>query len=63
MPEVSYPLGYRCRYGRGMAQSLEDLVHPSWVPVLEGQRQTLADLGEFLRAEGAAGRPWPIRSG
>ena len=58
MPEASYPLGYRCRYGRGMAQSLEDLVHPSWVPALEGQRQTLADLGEFLRAEGAAGRPW-----
>lgn len=41
-----------------MAQSLEDLVHPTWVPVLESQRDTLSELGTFLRAEGAAGRPW-----
>ena len=41
-----------------VARSLEELVHPSWIPVLDGQRDTLASLGEFLRAEGAAGRPW-----
>jgi uracil-DNA glycosylase len=41
-----------------VAQSLEDLVHPTWVPVLESQRDTLSELGTFLRAEGAAGRPW-----
>jgi uracil-DNA glycosylase len=41
-----------------MAQALEDLVHPTWVPVLESQRDTLAALGDFLRSEGAAGRPW-----
>ena len=41
-----------------MAASLEDLVHPTWVPVLESQRDTLSELGTFLRAEGAEGRPW-----
>ena len=41
-----------------MTRSLEELVHPSWIPVLESQRETLTALGEFLRAEGAAGRPW-----
>lgn len=41
-----------------MAQPLEELVHSSWVPVLDGHRDTLASLGEFLRAETAAGRPW-----
>jgi len=41
-----------------MAQALEDLVHPTWVPVLESQRDTLTALGDFLRSEGAAGRPW-----
>lgn len=41
-----------------MAASLEDLVHPTWVPVLAKQRDTLTSLGEFLRAESAAGRPW-----
>ena len=45
-------------YGHAVAQSLEDLGHPTWVPVLEGQRETLTALGDFLRAEGAAGRPW-----
>ena len=52
---AGYPLG---RYGRGVTRSLEELVHPSWIPVLESQRETLTALGEFLRAEGAAGRPW-----
>ena len=41
-----------------MAQPLEDLVHPSWVPVLDSERETLARLGEFLRAESAAGHRW-----
>lgn len=45
-------------YGRRMALALEDVVHPSWVPALDGQRETLARLGEFLRTESAEGRPW-----
>ena len=41
-----------------MATPLEDLVHPTWVPVLDSQRDNLTAIGDFLRAEGAAGRPW-----
>jgi uracil-DNA glycosylase len=41
-----------------MALALEDVVHPSWVPVLGPQRETLARIGDFLRAETAQGRPW-----
>lgn len=41
-----------------MAQPLEELVHPTWVPVLDDQRDTLAGIGEFLREETAAGHPW-----
>lgn len=41
-----------------MAAQLEDLVHESWVPHLAGQRDNLTALGEFLRAENQAGRPW-----
>lgn len=41
-----------------MAQALEELVHPSWAPALAAQGDTLAGIGEFLRAESAAGRPW-----
>lgn len=41
-----------------MPAALEDLVHDSWVPALDGQRDNLASLGEFLRAESAAGRSW-----
>lgn len=41
-----------------MAAPLEDLVHPTWVPVLDGQRENLTQLGEFLREESAAGRAW-----
>jgi uracil-DNA glycosylase len=37
---------------------LEDLVHESWLPALEPQRENLARIGEFLRAESAAGRTW-----
>ena len=35
---------------------LADLVDPSWVPVLEPQADTITAIGEFLRAENAAGR-------
>ena len=42
------------------ARPLEELVHPSWVPALRRHLPdidtTLAGLGEFLRAEVAAGR-------
>lgn len=41
-----------------MAQQLEDLVHESWVPYLAHQQDNLAQLGEFLRAENQAKRPW-----
>lgn len=41
-----------------MAKPLEELVHPEWLPILEPERENLTALGEFLRAEGAAGRPW-----
>ncbi len=41
-----------------MAQQLEELVHESWIPDLAGQQDTLTQLGDFLRAESAAGRPW-----
>ena len=41
-----------------MAKSLEELVHPTWVPVLEPERETLTVIGEFLRQESAAGQAW-----
>jgi len=41
-----------------VAQKLEDLVHESWVPHLGDQRENLSALGEFLRAESSANRPW-----
>ena len=41
-----------------MAKSLEELVHPTWVPVLEHERETLTVIGEFLREESAAGQAW-----
>jgi len=41
-----------------VAQQLEELVHESWIPDLAGQQDTLTQLGDFLRAESAAGRPW-----
>lgn len=46
-----------------MPKSLEELVHPSWVPALDGERETLAEIGEFLRTESAAGRQWLPSSG
>ena len=33
-------------------------MHPSWVPVLDDHRDTLAGIGEFLRSETAAGHRW-----
>lgn len=41
-----------------MAQPLAELVHPSWVPVLQDEAATLAEIGAFLRAESQQGRPW-----
>ncbi len=41
-----------------MAQQLEELVHESWVPDLAAQQDNLTAIGEFLRAENAAKRPW-----
>jgi uracil-DNA glycosylase len=38
------------------ARPLADLVHPSWLPALEPVADTVAAMGEFLRAEVAAGR-------
>ena len=41
-----------------MARPLEELVHPTWVPVLDSEREQLSSLGDFLRAESAAGHRW-----
>ncbi|MFM1917689.1 MAG: hypothetical protein RJB01_1204 [Actinomycetota bacterium] len=41
-----------------MAATFAELVHPSWLPALEPHQPTLSTLGEFLRAETAAGRGW-----
>jgi uracil-DNA glycosylase len=37
-------------------QALGALVHPSWLPALEPVEPVIASMGEFLRAEVAAGR-------
>jgi uracil-DNA glycosylase len=37
---------------------LKELVHPSWVPVLEPVSERITALGQFLRNEVAAGRPY-----
>lgn len=52
------PKGGARPYGLGMALPLEDLVHPTWVPVLDPVRETIASLGEFLRGETAEGHRW-----
>ena len=41
-----------------MSRPLEELVHPTWVPVLASERDTLTALGDFLRAETAEGHRW-----
>ena len=33
-------------------------MHPTWVPVLEHERETLTVIGEFLRQASAAGQAW-----
>ncbi|HEY9494306.1 MAG TPA: uracil-DNA glycosylase [Intrasporangium sp.] len=38
------------------ARPLAELVHPSWVPVLDPVAETIGAMGQFLRAEVAAGR-------
>ena len=41
-----------------MAGTFEELVHPSWLPALEPHQATLTRIGQYLREENAAGRPW-----
>lgn len=55
---MGYQRAVVATYSDGVAQPLEELVHPSWVPVLDGQRNTLSTIGQFLRAETAAGHRW-----
>jgi uracil-DNA glycosylase len=38
--------------------ALDQLVHPSWLPALSPFEGTLTSIGQFLREESAAGRPW-----
>lgn len=41
-----------------MNRHLLEPVHPSWMPVLEEEQETLTALTEFLTDENEAGRPW-----
>jgi len=41
-----------------VAAAFEDLVDPSWLPALAPHQDTLTRIGEFLRTENAAQRPW-----
>ncbi len=41
-----------------MPQSLEELVHPSWVPALRPVEDRITAMGVFLREELAQGRPY-----
>lgn len=41
-----------------MARPLEELVHPEWLPALKPVEGDIARMGEFLRAEVAAGRQY-----
>lgn len=41
-----------------MARPLEELIDASWLPALDPHRETLTAIGDFLRVESAAGRPW-----
>lgn len=41
-----------------MAATFEDLVDPSWLPALAPHQDTLTRIGEYLRAENSAQRPW-----
>lgn len=37
---------------------ITELVHPSWAPALAPLQDVFTQIGEYLRAEAAAGRPW-----
>jgi uracil-DNA glycosylase len=41
-----------------VATPLDQLIHPSWLPALSPYEDTLTRIGQFLREESAAGRPW-----
>jgi len=41
-----------------VAGTFEELVHPSWVPALAPHQPTLTGIGQFLRDESTARRPW-----
>jgi uracil-DNA glycosylase len=41
-----------------VAKPVGDLVHPSWAAALEPLQPTLTRIGDHLRAEMGAGRPW-----
>ncbi|HAN70159.1 MAG TPA: uracil-DNA glycosylase [Actinobacteria bacterium] len=41
-----------------MPAPITDLVHESWAPTLAPMQEVFTEIGEFLRAETAAGRPW-----
>lgn len=41
-----------------MANALEHLVHPEWEPVLAPVQQQISRMGQFLREQVAAGRPY-----
>ena len=41
-----------------MATPITELVHPTWAPALAPLQDAFTGIGEFLRAEVAAGRPW-----
>ena len=41
-----------------MPAPIADLVHPSWAPALTPLQEQFSELGDFLRQESAAGRPW-----
>ena len=41
-----------------MPAPIDELVHPSWAPALAPLQEQFTQIGGFLRAEAAAGRPW-----
>lgn len=41
-----------------MPAPITELVHESWAPAMAPLQDTFTGIGEFLRAESAAGRPW-----
>ncbi|MBI1351016.1 MAG: uracil-DNA glycosylase [Actinomycetales bacterium] len=41
-----------------MPAPITDLVHPSWAPALAPLQDRFTDIGDYLRTESAAGRPW-----